>query len=104
MLQILQTFTVANYSTHKTVKQVFVRHHSQLAQVQHYQTGETKEGSCRTYLNLIAAKALVDHLPLAYQLANKLQNNQSDKMYNIICLMFQIWFTFSHMVAANDHE
>ena len=29
--------------------------------------GETKEGSCSTYLNLTAAKALVDQLPLAYQ-------------------------------------
>ena len=34
--------------------------------------GETKEGSCSTYLNLIAANALVDQLPLAYQLAKKL--------------------------------
>ena len=30
--------------------------------------GETKEGSCSTYLNLTAAKALVDQLPLAYQI------------------------------------
>ena len=28
--------------------------------------GETKEGSCSTYLNLTAVKALVDQLPLAY--------------------------------------
>ena len=33
--------------------------------------GETKQGSSSTYLNLTAAKALVDQLPLAYR-----QNNQ----------------------------
>ena len=34
--------------------------------------GETKEGSCNTYLNLTATKALVEQLPLAYQLAKNL--------------------------------
>ena len=34
--------------------------------------GETKEGFFNTYLNLTAATALVDQLPLAYQLAKKL--------------------------------
>ena len=37
--------------------------------------GETNKGSCSTYLNLIVAKALVDQLPLGYQLAKKLHNN-----------------------------
>ena len=35
--------------------------------------GETKEGSCSTYLNLTAAKAFVDQLSLAYQLAKTLR-------------------------------
>ena len=43
---------------------------------------ETKEGSCSTYLNLTAAKALVDQLPLAFQLAKNLQDNQGVKIYN----------------------
>ena len=34
--------------------------------------GETKEGSCTTFLNLTAAKALVAQLPLAYQFAQTL--------------------------------
>ena len=49
--------------------------------------GETKEGSCSTYLNLIAAKALVDQLPLAYQLAKNLQDNQNVEIYNIFYLI-----------------
>ena len=48
--------------------------------------GETKEGSCSTYLNLTAAKALVDQLPLAFQLAKNLQNNQGVKIYNLFFL------------------
>ena len=34
--------------------------------------GETKEGSCSTSLNLSATKALVEQLPLVYQLAKSL--------------------------------
>ena len=49
--------------------------------------GETEEGSCSTYLNLIAAKALVDQLTLAYQLAKNLQDNQGVKIYNIFYLI-----------------
>ena len=48
---------------------------------------ETKEGSCSTYLNLIAAKALVDQLPLAYQLAKNHQDNQGVEIYNIFYLI-----------------
>ena len=48
---------------------------------------ETKEGSCSTYLNLIAAKALVDQLPLAYQIAKNLHDNQGVEIYNIFYLI-----------------
>ena len=37
---------------------------------------ETKEGSCTTFLNLTAEKALVDQLSLSYQFAKTLQDNQ----------------------------
>ena len=43
--------------------------------------GETKEGSCSTYLNLSATKGLVEQLPLAYQLAKSLQDNQGIEIY-----------------------
>ena len=56
--------------------------------------GETKEGSFRTYLNLTAAKALVDLLPLAYQLAQNLQNNKGVKFYNIFCLISEICYLY----------
>ena len=66
--------------------------------------GKTKEGSCSTYLNLTAAKALVDQFPLAYQLAKKLQDNQSVEIYNIFCLISEIYYTFIHRSTASDHE
>ena len=66
--------------------------------------GETKEGSSSTYLNLTAAKALVDELILADQLAKNLQNNQGVGIYNIICLISEICYTFSHRSAPSDRE
>ena len=68
------------------------------------QDGETKEGSSSTYLNLTAAKALVNQLPLAYQSAKNLQNNQGLGIYNIFCLISKICYTFSHRSAASDRE
>ena len=53
--------------------------------------GEIKEGCCSTYLNLTAAKVLVVQLPLAYQLAKNLQENQDVEIYNLFCLIFEIW-------------
>ena len=38
--------------------------------------GKTKEGFCSTYLNLSATKALVEQLPLVYQLVKSFQDNQ----------------------------
>ena len=66
--------------------------------------GETKEGSCSTYLNLIAAKGLVDQLPLAYQLAKKLQDNQGVEIYNIFHLISKICYTFLHNSVASNRE
>ena len=66
--------------------------------------GETKEGSCSTYLNLIAAQALVDQLPLAYQLAKKLQDNQGVKIYNIFSLISEICYKFPHRSGASDRQ
>ena len=37
---------------------------------------ETKEGSCSTYLNLIAAKAVVDQHSLAYQLTKNFRTTK----------------------------
>ena len=45
--------------------------------------GETKEGSCSTYLNLSATKALVEQLPLSYQLAKSLQDNKYVEINNL---------------------
>ena len=45
--------------------------------------GDTNDGASSTYLNLTAAKALVEQLPLAYQLAKNLQHNQGVEIYNI---------------------
>ena len=66
--------------------------------------GKTKEGSCSIYLNLITAIAFVDQLPLAYQLAKKLQDDKGVKIYNIFCLLFEICYTFPHRSAASDRE
>ena len=66
--------------------------------------GETKEGSCSTYLNLIATKALVEQLPLAYQLAKNFQNNQGVKIYNIFCLFSKICYTFPHRSGTSDRK
>ena len=66
--------------------------------------GETKEASCSTYLNVIAAKALVDQLLLAYQLAKKLQDNQRVEIYDIFYLISKICYTFPHRSAASDRE
>ena len=64
--------------------------------------GETKEGSCSTYLNLSATKALVEQLPLAYQLAKSLQDNQGVAIYNLFSLIFEICYTFPHRSGASD--
>ena len=48
--------------------------------------GETRKGSCTTFLNLTAAKALVAQLPLAYQFAKTFQDNQGMKIYILFCL------------------
>ena len=66
--------------------------------------GQTKEGSCSTYLNLIAAKALVDQLPLASQLAKKLQDNQGVEIYNIFYLISKICYTFLYRSTASNRE
>ena len=54
--------------------------------------GETKEGSCSTYLNLSVTKALVEQLPLAYQLAKSLQDNQGVEIYNLFSLIFEMLY------------
>ena len=66
--------------------------------------GETKEGSSTIYLNLTAAKGLVDRLLLAYQLAKNLQDNKGAGIYNIFCLIFEICYTFPHRSAASERE
>ena len=45
---------------------------------------KTKEGISTIYLNLTVAKALVDQMSLAYQLAQYLQDYHGAKIYNII--------------------
>ena len=52
--------------------------------------GETIEGSCSTYLDLTATKAMIEQLPLSYQLAKKLQDNQYVAIYNLFCLISEI--------------
>ena len=49
------------------------------SQFSYIKDGETNEGSSSAYLNFTAAKALVDQLPLSYQLAKKLHDNQGWK-------------------------
>ena len=66
--------------------------------------GETKEGSCSTYLNLSATKAVVEPLPLAYQLAKSLQDNQGVENYNLFSLIFKICYTFPHRSGASDRK
>ena len=63
--------------------------------------GNTKEGSSTIYLNLIAAKALIDQLLLAYQLAKSFQDNEIAKIYNIFCLIFEICFIFQNRSVAS---
>ena len=58
--------------------------------------GDTKESASSTYLNLTAAKALVDQLPLGYKLAKNLQDNQGVEIYNLFCLISKICYTFPH--------
>ena len=62
---------------------------------------KAKEGSSSIYLNFAAAKALVNQLPLAYQLAKKLQNNGVE-IYNIFCLISDICYTSLHRSTATD--
>ena len=62
--------------------------------------GKTKEGSCSTYLNLTATKALVEQLPFVYQLAKNFQDNQGVKIYNTYCLISKICYTFPHRSGA----
>ena len=66
--------------------------------------GETKEDSSSTYLNLTATKALVEQLPLAYQLAKNLQDNPNVKIYNLFCLISEIRYTFPHRSGASDRK
>ena len=66
--------------------------------------GETKEGFCSTYLNLNVAKALVDQLQFAYQLAKKLKDNQGVEIYNIFHLIYKIYYTFLHRSTARDRD
>ena len=66
--------------------------------------GETKEGSSSTYLNLPVAKALIDQLPLVYQLAKTLQNNQGVVSYNIFYRISKLCYSFSHRSVASDCE
>ena len=68
--------------------------------VNYIKDGETKVGSCSNYLNLTVAQAIVDRLPLAYQLAKNLQDNKGVKIYNIFCLIFEICYTFQQRSAA----
>ena len=63
---------------------------------------ESKQGSCSSYLNLTATKALVNQLQLAYQLAKKPQNNQGVEIYNIFCLISNISYSFLHKSTASD--
>ena len=64
--------------------------------------GETKEGSCSIYLNLSTTKALVEQLPLAFQLAKSLQDNHGVKIYNLFNLIYEICYTFPHRSGASD--
>ena len=68
--------------------------------------GETIESYFTIYLNFTAAKALVDQLPLAYQLAKNLQDNKDVEIYNIFCLFSKICYNLFHkgqpQVTAND--
>ena len=63
--------------------------------------GESKEDSCITYFNLTAAKTLVYQFPLAYQLAINLQNNHGVEIYNLFCLISEIFYTFPHRSGAS---
>ena len=91
-LSIVHTKQWNRFSVHFTRKFTFTK------------DGETNEGSCNTYLNLIAAKALVDQLLLAYQFAKKLQDNKGLEIYNIFCLISKICYTFLHRSAASDRD
>ena len=56
-------------------------------------------------MNLNATKALVEQLPLAYQLAENIQNKQGVKIYNGFSLIFEICYTFcigQAQLTAND--
>ena len=66
--------------------------------------GKTKEGYCSTYLNVSATKALVEQLPLTYQLAKSLQANQGVEIYNLFSLIFEICYTFQHRSGASDRK
>ena len=94
---------MANYSAQQIVKQVTL---DLTRKFSYTKDGETKEGSCSTYLNLIASKALVDQrvVPLAYQLAKKLQDNQVVEIIHVFFLISKIFYTFLHRAAASDRE
>ena len=61
--------------------------------------GDTKVGFCTTYLNLTAAKALVDQLQGAYQLAKNLQVRKGVEMYRLFCLISKTLY-FSTQVSS----
>ena len=73
-------------------------------QFRYIKDGKANDGSFSTYFNLTAVTALVDQLPLAYQLAKKLQHKQGVEIYNIFCLMSEICYTFLHRSAASNRE
>ena len=51
---------------------------------------DKKDGSSSLYLNLTAPKAVVEKLPLAYQLAKNVLDNQGVKIYNIFYLISKL--------------
>ena len=57
-------------------------------------TVKPKKGSSTIYLNLTAAKALVDQLSLANLLAKNLKDNQIAEIDNIFCQVSEICYTF----------
>ena len=92
---------MAKYSTQQTVEQFSF---DITRKFTYTIDGETNEGLCSTYLNLSATNALLEQLPLAYQLAKNLQDNQGVEIYNLFCLIFEICYTFPHMSGASDRK
>ena len=83
------------------MEQVFVRHH---AQVYLHQRRWNKRRLLQHLLNLTATKALIEQLPLAYQLAKNLQDTQNVKIYYLFCLISEICYTFPDRSGASDRK